>query len=99
MVHRTLLEELEQDVDLSYATSILHSARPGTRCHELRERLAGRRTGRQVTLLVPVNSAIRKAAEKKRTTLELYCRMPEAVTKSTCLGHLGTWFEHLLYVL
>ena len=89
--NRTLLEELGQYEDLSYAMSIIQSARQGTRCHELRERLAGRHAGREVTVLVPVNNAIRKAAEAKKTTVELFCRMPEVAEMIAGHAVLDRW--------
>lgn len=73
---RSLLERLAEDSELSYARAIIANARPGTRCHELRRRLAGQ--GRHLTLLVPVNAAVEKLAKAKGTTPEVFCKMPEA---------------------
>eukprot|EP00435_Cladocopium_sp_Y103_P045220 s1199_g12.t3 len=76
-VSRNLLDELKQDDDFSHVVSIIEGARRGTKCHELRERLAGGYGGRQITMLAPTNNAIKRAAEAKKTTLELFCKMPE----------------------
>lgn len=76
-VSRNLLDELKQDEDFSHVVSIIESARRGTKCHELRERMAGGYGGRQLTLFAPTNNAIKKAAEAKKTTVDLFCKMPE----------------------
>ncbi|CAJ1383412.1 unnamed protein product [Effrenium voratum] len=90
MAGRTLLEELEQDEELSLAAAIVQNARPGTRCYELRNRLTGRH-GREVTLLVPVNRAITKAAEARRTTIELFCKTPEVADLIAGHAVLDRW--------
>jgi len=87
----SLLEALKQDQQLSHAVSIIECARLGTKCHELRERLAGGLGGRQLTLLAPTNNAIKRAAEAKRTTLDLFCKMPEVAETIAAHAVLDRW--------
>lgn len=91
-VSRNLLDELKQDEDFSHVVSIIESARRGTKCHELRERMAGGYGGRQLTLLAPTNNAIKKAAEVAETIAHhaVFDRWP-----LSALRMLGTPLESL----
>eukprot|EP00439_Symbiodinium_sp_Y106_P081747 s1097_g20.t2 len=75
---RSLLQQLSEDSELSYAHAIIANARPGTRCHELRQRLSGAGRGRHLTVLVPVNAAVEKLVKAKGMTPDVFCKMPEA---------------------